>query len=306
LVSRPAADTAWADSVLHRLSSGDLITTAVQTYRLADSMEIGVRATRVLLAHPGATRDEAVLWRSFYVINLAARGHLSEASRVMAPIQDHGNVASLIAEMGLLRSASAQRTDSLLRQRLDHGPFWLPRDAPSGGGVGALAYAPTWWAAIRDTMALKRFVARADSTAKAQTLPIEEEVAEFQARHAGAYLTLARGDTAGALRQLGQLPHDVEWGPYARLTEAQLMAMRGQGPEALALVERAFPIYWMSPGTVLARLEGARIAERLGQTTRAVIDYHFVLGAWRHADPELQPYVSEARSAIGRLTAERP
>jgi hypothetical protein len=27
---------------------------------------------------------------------------------------------------------------------------------------------------------------------------------------------------------------------------------------------------------------------------------------WRHADPELQPYVTQAREALARLTAERP
>jgi serine/threonine protein kinase len=34
-------------------------------------------------------------------------------------------------------------------------------------------------------------------------------------------------------------------------------------------------------------------------------DYHFVVDVWRHADHELQGYVTEARTAIARLTAER-
>jgi hypothetical protein len=43
----------------------------------------------------------------------------------------------------------------------------------------------------------------------------------------------------------------------------------------------------------------------LGQPGRAIDDYHFVVDVWRHADPELQSYVTEARSAISRLIAER-
>jgi hypothetical protein len=35
-----------------------------------------------------------------------------------------------------------------------------------------------------------------------------------------------------------------------------------------------------------------------------VEDYRFTAAAWRHADPELQPYVTEARQALARLTSE--
>jgi hypothetical protein len=51
-------------------------------------------------------------------------------------------------------------------------------------------------------------------------------------------------------------------------------------------------------------LERARIAERLGEVARAVEGYQYVAGMWRQADPELQPFVAEARQALGRLTAE--
>jgi hypothetical protein len=29
-----------------------------------------------------------------------------------------------------------------------------------------------------------------------------------------------------------------------------------------------------------------------------------VANVWRHADPELQPYVAEAREGLGRMTSE--
>jgi serine/threonine protein kinase len=49
--------------------------------------------------------------------------------------------------------------------------------------------------------------------------------------------------------------------------------------------------------------EALGIAREVG-LARAVEGYQYVVGMWRHADPELQPFVAEARQALGRLTAE--
>ena len=45
-------------------------------------------------------------------------------------------------------------------------------------------------------------------------------------------------------------------------------------------------------------------AERLHDVPRAIEGYRYVVGMWRHADPELQPFVAEARQGLERLTAE--
>jgi hypothetical protein len=37
----------------------------------------------------------------------------------------------------------------------------------------------------------------------------------------------------------------------------------------------------------------------------ALESYQWVADVWRHADPELQPYVTEARAALEWLTAEQ-
>jgi hypothetical protein len=52
---------------------------------------------------------------------------------------------------------------------------------------------------------------------------------------------------------------------------------------------------------VLSTLELGRVAERLGEREKAIESYRFVTEAWRRPDPELQPYVSEAREALTRL-----
>ncbi len=51
-------------------------------------------------------------------------------------------------------------------------------------------------------------------------------------------------------------------------------------------------------------LERARLNDVLGNHAAAREDYSYVLDAWRNADPELQPYVAEARGALMRLAGE--
>ncbi|MEP7326906.1 MAG: hypothetical protein ABI836_13225 [Gemmatimonadota bacterium] len=46
------------------------------------------------------------------------------------------------------------------------------------------------------------------------------------------------------------------------------------------------------------------IAERQGDTTTAIRSYRTFIALWQHADPELQPRVAAARTALGRLTIE--
>jgi hypothetical protein len=51
-----------------------------------------------------------------------------------------------------------------------------------------------------------------------------------------------------------------------------------------------------------ARPGGFRIAERLGEREKATESYEFVTEVWHRADPELEPYVTEARVGLERLT----
>jgi tetratricopeptide (TPR) repeat protein len=65
--------------------------------------------------------------------------------------------------------------------------------------------------------------------------------------------------------------------------------------------ERAFRALWRQDGTP-AYLQLARMLERTGRPAEALEAYKFVAYAWRHADPELQPAVEEARQAVTRLS----
>ncbi|MDQ3224516.1 MAG: hypothetical protein M3Q75_13765 [Gemmatimonadota bacterium] len=90
---------------------------------------------------------------------------------------------------------------------------------------------------------------------------------------------------------------------YDQIVTAQLLLQVGKDREAVAVFEGHYPPF-MSPAAGLWRLQRARALERLGRRDAAVEDYRFTAAVWRHGDPELQPYVTEARQALGRLTSE--
>ena len=84
---------------------------------------------------------------------------------------------------------------------------------------------------------------------------------------------------------------------------AQLLDGEGRFAAADIQLARAHPAildladgYWY--------LERGRVGERVERVAEAVRDYRYVAALWRHADPELQPYVQEARAALARLGAE--
>ena len=88
-----------------------------------------------------------------------------------------------------------------------------------------------------------------------------------------------------------------------KLTLAQLLEARGENREAGEILDEWL---WINPSPffVLARLQRARIAERLGDRDLASKWYRFVADVWRNADPELQVHVTEAREGLRRLGSD--
>jgi hypothetical protein len=167
----------------------------------------------------------------------------------------------------------------------------------------ALAPVLPWWFAQRDTIRLVRFADRVDSLVSHRPeRPLSNVVRDYAADAARAYVALARGDTAVALRAFAALPDSacrlggVNCG-VQKLTEARLLRAVGRHRQALELLDR-----WagLEP---LAVLERGRLAERLGDRKKAASAYNFVAAVWRHADPELRGYALEARQGLRRLAA---
>ena len=161
-----------------------------------------------------------------------------------------------------------------------------------------------WWLAHRDTASLRRFAARAAEETRRPHPPRVVLRARLLGATATAYLALVRGDSAGAVAHLEAIPDTLCMAGdcfYLNLTLAQLLSARGDDRRAGALLERWGWATHAGPWFVLATLERGRVAERLGEREKAVESYRFVTEAWRRPDPELQPYVSEAREALARL-----
>ena len=226
---------------------------------------------------------------------LASRGHLREVYATFGDSATRSNVAAL----GGLPEESARHR---FQQLLEAPPIVEgPRALPDGFAVGVFDALP-WWTAQRDTASLTRFAARMESLAGHS--PRDTRVWLAYGRAAAlAYGSLARSDTTRALEQFVALPDTVCRCPYDRIMKSQLLLSRGRDREALAVFNGQDPGF-MSPAAPLWRLQRGRSAERTGQRDRAIEDYQFVVGMWRHADPELQPYVEEAKAALARLTAE--
>jgi tetratricopeptide (TPR) repeat protein len=103
-----------------------------------------------------------------------------------------------------------------------------------------------------------------------------------------------RGRKEEALRAFeGALQSDAGWDALWHVGQLALELGR------LDQAERAFRALWKQDGTP-AYLQLARILERTGRPAEALEAYRFVAFAWRHADPELQPAVEEARRAAAR------
>ena len=162
-----------------------------------------------------------------------------------------------------------------------------------------------WWADQQDTVSLRSFLRRTERKLHAG-LPPEELGWWRNAREASiAYVTLIRRDTSEALRRLTSATDSVCFYCIAeRLRRAELLSARGQTQEAAALLRPRALYTWAWPLEPLWRLQRGRVSERLGNREQAIADYGFAADVWRNADPELQPYVAEARAALKRLGGE--
>ena len=171
-----------------------------------------------------------------------------------------------------------------------------------------------WWAARGDTSSLRALLVRTDSTARTFgpscerecESPVPPDAAFLRATpdFVRATLALARRDTVEALRRLVALPDSAvaqDW--RVRLLKFQLLAAAGRDRDALKVFDPRIRTP-LSPLWVLGMLERGRASERRGERAKAIECYKFVVDVWRHADPELQGYVTEAQEALARLAKE--
>jgi serine/threonine-protein kinase len=286
---RPAAIAYLADSADSHLFQ----TVWLAIGRWTDSAETTVAVMRARVAseqRAGKTTNVSVLSLPFA---LASRGHVAEAA----------SMTTLPALLTQFAFVGAIPGDSVGR---------LARALSTTRGEGPL-YAPPLLAGRRDTTGLLHAIRWVDSIRQhplpPQAPPITREVLTYLAAQQRAYLALARGDSAEALRLFDALPDSACFGSchIDDLVHTQLLTAHGRAADAAKRLEQ--PVAGFAPGfqpiEVLRALERGRVNERLGNRDRAIEGYSLVVRAWRNPDPQLKPYVEEARVALGRLAGEK-
>ena len=254
-------------------------------YGAVDSSEVAVRVARALAASP----DTSAPWLSagfrsgMLVFSLLHRGHLHEAAAAVRPGMIYNS--RFLAELSLFNRVPPAEAQV-------HFRAWLT----SGNLEAAMSGLPTW-AARGDTGSIVRLGSLGDSLGRSSPNPMRRELGTYTAAAAKAYLALARRDTAAALTRFAALPDSLCSECYLEpLALLLLRSAHGENGKAAETMWRRTDLPLASE--VLANLVQARAAARVGQRARAIRGYRWVVDGWRSADPELQPYVVEAREGL--------
>jgi serine/threonine-protein kinase len=276
---------------------------AVRSWPDADETQIEV-ARHLLVAgkasHAGAPANATIYavrgYQSLLADALVFRGHLREARALVGDrlvmqafmeLAHLGVVPPDSVETALARGVHfPDAGDHMIRPAVAEAPCYRTMDAA------------LWWASRKDMASLHRLLSR-DSAARAMTgvelAPYAQPVPGFVV----AAIALARGDTVKALERFLHIRPSCPDPSQLHQTRFRLLVAAGRDAEAAALFDSSH--YRRVP----MMLERARIAERLGDRATARKYYQFVVQAWLHADPELQPVVAGARAALARLDAGR-
>ena len=287
--TRDAAIRFIADSADDHL----LATVWLALNRWTDSAETVVALLRARIASEEKRGNKTNINVFAFPVALAGRGHVREAMQ-------RTTLVPLVAQFALVGAISTDSATRLART-------WVTRP-----GEGALFAGPLL-AAARDTASLSRMIRRMEETRQNMPTnlpPIARDAFGYVVASSRAFLALARGDSAEALRLFDARPDTACFGTCVidDLVHVQLLAARGRLHDAARRLERV-PVGFtpgLMPVHVLKALERGRVNERLGNREQAVAGYSIVVNAWRNADPELQPFVSEARAALARLGGEKP
>jgi eukaryotic-like serine/threonine-protein kinase len=281
-----------------------------------DTAETAIRVLR-RLSEPGRGAGgaapwvvDSVSWPKYLSRALAFRGHLREAFATNERLLRQPSASpwsrwfDTFLDLSLLGIVPDSLARATFERSLGSADGWADEVPPRH-----LRGLP-WWLSRGDTVALARFAAHAARMARPHSTPRAALRGRLLGETSVAFLDLARGDSTAAIRKLSAIPDTLCLADNAghcfhlNLTLARLLAARGEDRAAGALLDRWRWTGGSTPSFVLATLELGRIAERLGDRGKAAACYDFVVATWRRPDPELLPYVAEAREGLVRLRRE--
>lgn len=171
---------------------------------------------------------------------------------------------------------------------------YLPRQPASLGGMLAL------YSAARDTTALQAIVRAFDSVDVSLRAQGNANLAH-RGDVARAYLTLARGDSAGATRAFVALPMAVCGGvPCASYTTVRLLVAAGREADAIRVLDRSWTSTLSTPSAPRLMLLRAELAERQRDLAAARTWFGRVVAQWGTGDAAVLPAVTAAREGLRR------
>jgi serine/threonine-protein kinase len=272
-----------------------------QTSRLlrhvADSAEMAVRIATALAARASQAGESRATCAAIEVVDaLQFRGHLREAHRLTA-LQLHWLRPTVMYNLARAHMVPPETS----RVEFDRVLSLAPKTT--------MTKLYGWWATVGDTAAIQMYLHDFAAAQRRLRTPSGSAMLRASIAAGRAFLSLAKGDTVSAVSQLLVTADTLHECWYDnRLALVQLLIAEERYREAAPRVQRRWPgTTTCSNGfdDVIWTMERARVFDHLGRRDQAMENYAFVAEAWRTADPELQPYVREARAAVTRLNEGR-
>jgi hypothetical protein len=160
------------------------------------------------------------------------------------------------------------------------------------------------FADARDTASMRVLATALDSMSAAARAAGASGQATRIGDIARAYVVLARGDSAGALRALLALPMTLCNGaPCVPITTARLLMAAGRDRDAARVLDRSLPQVMQQQLTApLLMLDRAGIAERQGDRATARRWYERVVAQWGRATAAgVKPTLEVAKAGVARM-----
>ena len=285
-----------ATRLVDTLPADALCRAAALLRHIPDSAELIVSLGRALVARQAGQATGAPLPMCVFgaaVDGLQFRGHLRDAWRLSTLSSSHGLTPRVRYNMVRVGIAPSDSVRAEFRKYLAMAPKIR------------ITRLYGWWADDGDTLPIRTYISEYASREGRSSSASIEAMMRSQVAAGHAYLALARRDTTAALRQLLTTSDTLYLCWYEnRTTLASLLVAVGRYRQAEARLERRWPGSTACGNgfdDVMWTLQRARVYDRLGRHQEAAADYRLVADAWKTADPELQPYVRESLTALGRL-----
>jgi serine/threonine-protein kinase len=292
LLAGNARDTARAAETLDTASADQLFQAYSAARRSLDRRHAAIRLLRLM---GGRRADYALLGTVAFAnhrlaLQLSFRGRFREALQL-----PETSTSVAFAEMALTGAIPRDEAGRVFSD-------WLrtnPRERATG--VPLLAAAGAWWAQQGDTASLRAMTHLPRHGDPARRAPADGAALAYTAAVGRAYLALARGDTALALRRFALVPDLLcQLCAVPRLVQARLLAAKGRNREAGAILADR-PTLLPSAVDILWALERGLVAERLGDSTTARIAFGRVERAWGEGDTGLASFVGQSRAGLRRV-----